>query len=142
MAAVTPTARGTLGHVGKGIFGGDGTTTDNRKDAGTHFPDRSGMQLSIYHFTDIDNAETWTSGIMNAYSVAWQCEDAADDAVALVLLSSATAQNARGRIGAEVGFQSQTSASGGWVWVFLLLGSFVVMGMRTMATPNAGQAAA
>lgn len=30
---------------------------------------------------------------------------------------------------------------GGWVWVFLLLGSFVVMGMRTMVMPNTGQAA-
>lgn len=117
MAAKTPTARGTTGYVGNGVYGGVATTTNNLlSDVATHFPDRSGFALSIFHFSDIDNLDTWTSEIKNAFACAWQAEDGADDCCSVAITSYTTAQS-RARGGAVFTFQAENSDSAGWLWV-------------------------
>ena len=110
MAAITPTAEGTSGHVPAktSVFGGIQTITDNLLTVGTA-RNRLDKTLSVYHFSDVDStAGTWTSGISNIIAVAWQGEDHGDDAACATLTTQATG---------VVTIRAETDNSAGWLWV-------------------------
>jgi hypothetical protein len=112
MAAKTPlTTRGTAGYVEPylGVYGGVCALADNIK-SGTaeHLANRNGLKLSIWFFTDVDNADTWTSGIKGVKACAWQGADPDDDGGAVSLVTAATG---------EIGFAMQNADSEGWLWV-------------------------
>lgn len=111
MAAKTPTAFGTSGYVDpqRSLYGGVATATNNLlSDVDQHIPDALGLKLSRFHFSDIDDGDTYTSGIPGIVAVAFQAEDIGDDHVAATLTTAATG---------EITFGSANANSAGWLWV-------------------------
>jgi len=113
MAAITPvTTKSTAGYVDpkKGLYGGVCALADNIK-SGTaeHLSNRQGLFTSIFFFSDVDNADTWTSGLPAVKACFWQGCDPDDDGGACSLLVAATGQ---------IGFAMQNAASEGWLLVF------------------------
>lgn len=118
MPAKTPVVSpATAGYVvpGLGVYGGVNTSTANLlTGTAEHHANRNGLQLSIFYFGpsasgfDIDDTDTWTSGIKGIVAVAWQGSDPDDDAVVPFLSTAATG---------VVTFQSESANSEGWLWV-------------------------
>jgi len=121
LAARTPTARGTAGYVQPklGVFGVGSTASTSTNnlltDVNNPRSNRNGLHLSIIHFADVDNAETWTSEIKGAVACAWQGEDATDDDGAVFI--TVAAAGGRSRSGSVFQFQMENSTSAGWLWV-------------------------
>lgn len=111
MAEKTPiTAKTTAGYVdpGKGVFGGVNAVDAALISNGTHFADRHGFQFSIFPFADIDDGDTWTSGIHGVIAVAWQADQADTDKVGATLTEAATG---------TITFDAENADSNGWLWV-------------------------
>ena len=118
MAAKTPNmTRSTAGFVDSrmGLFGGVVSVTDNL-NTGTneHISNRNNLELLIFHFTDIDTGDTWTSGMDNIVAVAWQPEDPNDDSVRPALTTQLTG---------VVEFVSDNADSAGWLWLLVGAGT-------------------
>ncbi len=121
MAETVPTTSGTAGYVQAklGVFGVGSTASTAINNLNTNVDNqrsnRNGLQMSIIHFADVDNTETWTSELQGAVACAWQGEDADDDAgVAFITVAAA---GGRSRSGSVFTFQMQNSTSAGWLWV-------------------------
>ena len=112
MPAKTPlTTKTTAGYVDPklGVYGGVCALADNIKtDTAERLANRQGLFLSIFFFTDVDNADTWASGLPGVKACAWQGADPDDDGGAVSLLVASTGQ---------IGFAMQNANSEGWLWV-------------------------
>lgn len=111
MAATITTTKSTAGYVdpGMGVFGGVVTATANL-NSGTDQPlsNRHGLQLQIFHVTDMGTGETIATGIPNIVAVAWQPEDCTDDVAGVCLTAQSTG---------TVTFIATNAANAGWLWV-------------------------
>ena len=114
MGAITPNMdRSVAGFVDSrmGLFGGVAAVTDNlNTEVNQRISNRNNLELLIFHFSDIDSADTWPSGISNIVAMAWQPEDPVDDRVRPVLTTQATG---------VVTFVSTNADSAGWLWVYV-----------------------
>ncbi len=114
MAAKTPvTDNTTSGHTvaGLSVYGGVNAINAALLSNGTHKANRNGLQLSIFHFADVDDdgaADTWTSNIPNIAAVAWQADQADADQVAVTLTIA---------LDGVVTFQGPNTNNVGWLWV-------------------------
>ena len=74
--------------------------------------DRRNAALVIEYFTDIDDADTWTTGYKNVLAAAWQGDDLDDDFVNAHVLD--------GRTGV-VTFQVAGAGTNqsGWCWILV-----------------------
>jgi hypothetical protein len=67
-----------------------------------------GMSLEVYYFDDVDDTDTWTSGIPNIAAVAWQADQDTVDDVGARLITQATG---------VVRFDASSADNQGWLWV-------------------------
>ena len=111
MAAKTPTmTRSTAGFTepGKSLYTGVNAVDADLITNGTHVADRNGFKLDVFYFSDIDDADTWASGIKSIQAVAWQADQADTDKVAATLTAAATG---------TITFDAENANSNGWLWV-------------------------
>ena len=108
MPAKTPVARGTSGFPAEGVYAGTVAAASARLTNATFFPNRNGMLLDIFYFADIDDTDTWSSGIPNIAAVAWQPDTATGDLIGATVTTQATG---------VVTFSATNANSNGWLWV-------------------------
>lgn len=111
MAAKTPaTGPETTGYVDphRGVWTGE-SDSNSMLSNGKIAPGREGMRLQIFFFDgNIDNLDTWTSGISNIRAVAWQPETGTTDHAAAFLFTQSTG---------AIGFVTENNGISGWLWV-------------------------
>lgn len=112
MAAKTPVAAGTAGYVDKvrGVYTGVRASTEALIAVGTVSNTRNRYRQMIFYFDNIDDGDTWASGIQNIKAVFWSGDAEAGDAVNAVLT------NADGTITFET---TATSDLNGWVLLMI-----------------------
>lgn len=112
MAAKTPVAAGTAGYVDKvrGIYTGVRASAEALIAVGTVSNTRNRYRQMIFYFDNVDDGDTWASGIQNIKAVFWSGDAEAGDAVNAVLT------NADGTITFET---TATSDLNGWVLLFI-----------------------
>jgi hypothetical protein len=111
MPPKTPLAtKSTAGYVVPelGIYGGVNPVATALTSVGQSHPNRSGLKMTTWYFTDIDDTDTWTSGIPGIVAVAWQANQADTDKVGASLTTAATG---------VVTFDAENANSAGWLWV-------------------------
>ena len=83
MAAKTPTAAGSANYIDRirGLQVGPIATGEAYLANGTTSSERNSYITELYYFSDIDDGDTWASGIRGIKSAFWQGEDASTDAV-------------------------------------------------------------
>lgn len=112
MAAKTPAASAaTSGFVepNHGLYGGVNAVDAALITNGTHQANRSGLRHRAFYFADIDNTDTWTSGLTTIVAVAWQPDQADTDLVGATLTTAATG---------VVTFAATNANSNGWLHVW------------------------
>lgn len=111
MAAITPAATAaTTGFCPqRSVFAGEVATGTERTTGGT-IQSHTGSVLEVYFFDDVDNNDTWTSGIPNIQAVAWQPSNGDDDWVAATVTTQATGV-------VTFGTDNAASTNAGWLWV-------------------------
>lgn len=118
MAAKTPVSdRSTAGFTDAtvpSVFGGVNAVDASLITQGTHHGNAGGFKLRIFHFADIDDADTWTSGISGIIAVAWQPDEADTDKVGATLT---TADSTTQPLGGVITFDAENANSTGWLWV-------------------------
>ncbi len=112
MAAKTPVSAGTAGYVDKvrGVYTGVRAATDAILTVGTVDNNRLRFRQILFYFSDIDDGDTWASGIQNIKAVFWMGDTANGDAC------NAALTNADGTITFET---VSTSDVNGWVLLMI-----------------------
>lgn len=112
MAAKTPVAAGTAGYVDKirGVYTGVRAAAEAILTVGSIDNNRTRFRQLLYYFSDIDDGDTWASGIANIKAVFWMGDTANGDAC------NASLNNADGTILFET---VSTSDVNGWVLLFI-----------------------
>lgn len=87
MAAKTPVAAGTAGYVDqiRGVYTGVRASTEAILSVGTVDNNRTRFRQLIRYFSDIDDGDTWASGISGIKAVFWSGDAEAGDACNAVL---------------------------------------------------------
>jgi len=67
------------------------------------------LSFEVHYFADIDDGDTWTSGIDSLVAVAWQDEDPTSDTASAVITTQATG---------VVTFKAGAANGSGWLWLF------------------------
>jgi hypothetical protein len=82
MAAKTPVSVGTTGHVDpdRGIYTHTGAATEVVLTNGSKDDNRLRFIQKIYYFSDIDDGDTWASGIAGIKACFWMGDDVDTDA--------------------------------------------------------------
>lgn len=112
MAAKTPVAAGTTGYVDKirGLYTGVRAAAEALLAVGTIDNNRTRYRQLLFYFSDIDDGDTWASGIQGIKGVFWSGDTANGDAC------NASLTNADGTILFET---VATSDVNGWVLLFI-----------------------
>jgi hypothetical protein len=112
LAAKTPVAAGTAGYVDKvrGVYTGVRGSTEALIAVGTVSNTRNRYRQMVFYFDNIDDGDTWASGIQNIKAVFWSGDAEAGDACNAVLTV------ADGTITFET---VATSDVNGWVLLFI-----------------------
>lgn len=112
MPAKTPVAAGTAGYVDitRGMYTGVRTSAQALLAVGTLDDNRNKYRTVIRYFADIDDGDTWASGILGIKAVFWAGDAEGGDACNAVLT------NADGTITFET---VSTSNVNGWVLLFI-----------------------
>ena len=94
MAAKTPVSAGTAGYVDqvRGVYTGARGSAESILSVGTISNNRLRFRQLIFFFSDIDDGDTWTSGIPGIQAVFWSGDTEATDAVNAVLTTAATGE--------------------------------------------------
>ena len=112
MAAKTPVSVGTAGYVDpvRGLYVGPLADDEQYLDEGSYITHRRQLVHRVLYFADIDDGDTWASGIPNILACAWQGNDAAadNDVVQATAAASGT-----------VTFRAEASNSKGWLHLFI-----------------------
>ena len=113
MAAKVPLFTSTGGmDENNGIWGGVNPVTTALATVGKLRGSRNGLKLSVFPFfgaaNDIDDGDTWASGLRNVVACAWQANQANTDKVGVSLTDAATG---------TFTFDVQNAGSVGWLWV-------------------------
>lgn len=92
MAAKTPVSAGTTGYVDavRGVWTGARGSAEVIQTVGTLSNNRTRFRQLIYYFSDIDDGDTWTSGLPNIQACFWSGDTEAGDACNAVLTTAAT----------------------------------------------------
>ena len=113
MAAKTPTAAsGTSGvDIQRGLYTGVIIAANDLVSDGTKVNVRQNYILEVYFFSDIDDDDTWASGILGIKACAWQADEGqdADEPVSAQLDT----------INGSVRFNAKTTNSTGWLWLLI-----------------------
>lgn len=90
MAAKTPVSAGTAGYVDKvrGVYTGVRASAEAILSVGTNNNNRLRFRQLIFYFSDIDDGDTWASGIANIKAVFWSGDAEGGDAVNAVLTNA------------------------------------------------------
>lgn len=90
MAAKTPVAVGTAGYVDRvrGVYTGVRASAEAILTVGTNNNNRLRFRQLIFYFSDIDDGDTWASGIQNIQAVFWSGDAEAGDACNAVLTNA------------------------------------------------------
>lgn len=90
MAAKTPVSAGTAGYVDqvRGVYTGVRDSAESILSVGTVSNARNRFRQLIFYFSDIDDGDTWASGIQNIQAVFWSGDTEATDAVNAVLTNA------------------------------------------------------
>lgn len=110
MPPKTPTlTSSTTGYTRPGhtVFTGVNPVTTALKSVGADAK-QQGMALEVYYFADVDDTDTWASGIQNIRAVAWQADQADTDKVGATITAQATG---------TITFDAENANSTGWLWV-------------------------
>jgi hypothetical protein len=113
MPAKTPaTATSTAGYVDpqRGYYGGELATTETVLANATKANDRLNLIQEQYYFDDVDDTDTWTSGIAGIKQVAWIGNDVDVDVATASLTTAATG---------VITFQTSASNIKGWVVIWI-----------------------
>lgn len=112
MAAKTPVAAGTAGYVDKvrGVYTGVRAAAEAILTVGSVSNTRNRYRQMVFYFADIDDGDTWASGIQNIKAVWWMGDTANGDAC------NAALTNADGTITFET---VATSDVNGWVLLMI-----------------------
>lgn len=111
MAAKTPvTDPSATGYVDphRGVVTGSVGVADSLLLNGSGVANAEGMKFQRFTFTDIDDGDTWASGIPQIRAVAWQPNLANTHKVGVVCTDVVTG---------TVTFEAQNANSVGWLWV-------------------------
>jgi hypothetical protein len=112
LAAKTPVAAGTAGYVSKtrGVYTGVRAVGEAILTVGTISNTRNRYRQLVFYFADIDDGDTWASGIQNIKACWWMGDTTNGDAC------NAALTNADGTITFET---VSTSDVNGWVLLMI-----------------------
>jgi hypothetical protein len=112
MAAKTPTVAGSANYIDaiRGLQIGPIATSEAYLANGSVSQDRNSFITELYYFSNIDDGDTWASGINGIKAAFWQGETAATDAV------NVSVTDAAGNLFFETNSVSDLS---GWVLLFI-----------------------
>lgn len=112
MAAKTPVAAGTAGYVDKvrGLYTGVRAAAETLIAVGTVSNTRNRYRQMVFYFDNVDDGDTWASGIQNIKACFWSGDAEGGDAVNAVLT------DANGTITFET---TATADTNGWLLLMI-----------------------
>ena len=116
MAAITPVASNGAGGVDlqRGLFTGTIAVGDDLLTDGTAVNTRTNFVLEVRYFADVDDDDTWASGILGIQGVAVQI----DEGRTVVDAFTANLETANGLIRFKA-TDTSDNAGKGWLWILI-----------------------